>query len=117
VERELFPLAQEDGLAVIPFNPLAGGLLSGRYQHADTPETGRFSAELGGFGAMYQARYWHEREFETVGRVRKIAERQGAPMATLSVAWVLANAAVTSVILGASRLEPWPRQTTPSMAR
>jgi 1-deoxyxylulose-5-phosphate synthase len=105
VERELFPLAQEDALAVIPFNPLAGGLLSGRYKHSDTPESGRFSAELGQFGKLYQARYWHEREFETVGQVQKIAEQQGTPMATLSVAWVLANPAVTSVILGASRLD------------
>jgi aryl-alcohol dehydrogenase-like predicted oxidoreductase len=105
VERELFPLAQEDGLAVIPFNSLAGGLLSGRYRHSDTPERGRFSAELGQFGKLYQARYWHEREFETVGQVQKIAEQQGTPMATLSVAWVLANPAITSVILGASRLD------------
>lgn len=105
VERELFPLAQEDGLAVIPFNPLAGGLLSGRYKHNDTPETGRFSPELGQFGAMYQARYWHEREFETVAQVQKIAEQHGTAMATLSVAWVLANPAITSVILGARRVE------------
>jgi aryl-alcohol dehydrogenase-like predicted oxidoreductase len=105
VERELFPLAQEDGLAVIPFNPLAGGLLSGRYKHGDTPETGRFSAELGQFGKMYQARYWHERKFETVGQVQEIAARQGTAMATLAVAWVLANPVITSVILGASRLD------------
>jgi aryl-alcohol dehydrogenase-like predicted oxidoreductase len=104
-ERELFPLAQEDGIAVIPFNPLAGGLLSGRYKHSDTPEKGRFSAELGGFGKLYHARYWHEREFETVGKIQKIAEREGTPMATLSVAWILANPAITSVILGASRIE------------
>jgi 1-deoxyxylulose-5-phosphate synthase len=105
VERELFPLAQEDGIAVIPFNPLAGGLLSGRYQHSDTPEQGRFSAELGGFGKLYQARYWHEREFETVGKIREIAEHEATPMAILSVAWILANPAITAVILGASRIE------------
>jgi 1-deoxyxylulose-5-phosphate synthase len=105
VERELFPLAQEDGIAVIPFNPLAGGLLSGRYKHGDTPEKGRFSSELGGFGAMYHARYWHEREFETVGKVQQIAEQQRTPMPTLSIAWVLANPAITSAILGASRIE------------
>ena len=104
-ERELFPLAQEDGIAVIPYNPLAGGLLSGRYRHGDTPEQGRFSAELGGFGKLYQARYWHEREFETVGRIQEIAGQQGTPMATLSVAWILANPVITSVILGASRIE------------
>jgi 1-deoxyxylulose-5-phosphate synthase len=105
VERELFPLAQEDGIAVIPFNPLAGGLLSGRYRRSDTPEKGRFSAELGGFGKLYQARYWHEREFETVGKIQEIAEQQGTSMATLSVAWILANPAITSVILGASHIE------------
>ena len=105
VERELFPLAEEEGLAVIPFNPLAGGLLSGKYKHGDTPEKGRFSEELGGFGQMYHARYWHEREFETVTKVQEIATQHGAPITTLSVAWILANPAITSVILGASRVE------------
>ncbi|MBB6144163.1 aryl-alcohol dehydrogenase-like predicted oxidoreductase [Silvibacterium bohemicum] len=104
VERELFPLAQEEGIAVIPYNPLAGGLLSGRYKHGDTPDTGRFSTELGGFGKMYHARYWHEREFESVGKIDEIAEQQKIPVTTLSIAWVLANPVVTSVILGASRL-------------
>jgi aryl-alcohol dehydrogenase-like predicted oxidoreductase len=105
VERELIPLAQEEGLAVIPFNPLAGGLLSGKYKHGDTPEKGRFSAELGWFGETYHARYWHEREFETVARVQEIARQHGTPITTLSVAWVLANPTITSVILGASRVE------------
>jgi aryl-alcohol dehydrogenase-like predicted oxidoreductase len=104
-ERELFPLAQEDGIAVIPYNPLAGGLLSGRYKHSDAPEKGRFSAELGGFGKLYYSRYWHAREFETVGKIQQIAERQATPMATLSIAWILANPAITSIILGASRIE------------
>ena len=105
IERELLPLVREEGLAAISFNPLAGGLLSGKYKHSDTPETGRFSAELGGFGKVYHARYWHEREFETVTRIQEIATQYGTPITTLSVAWVLANSAITSVILGASRVE------------
>jgi len=105
IERELLPLAHEEDVAVIPFNPLAGGLLTGRYQHSDKPETGRFSPELGQFGAMYAARYWHEREFETVAKVSEIAKQQGVSLPALSIAWVLANPAVTSVILGASRPE------------
>jgi aryl-alcohol dehydrogenase-like predicted oxidoreductase len=104
IERELLPLAKEDGLAVIPFNPLAGGLLSGRYRHSDKPDKGRFSAEVGQFGAMYQARYWHEREFETVEKIRVLADQEGTPLATLSVAWILSNPDITSVILGASRV-------------
>jgi aryl-alcohol dehydrogenase-like predicted oxidoreductase len=105
IERELLPLAREEGLAVIPFNPLAGGLLSGKYRHQDAPDTGRFSAEVGQFGAMYQARYWHEREFSTIARLSEMAAAAGRPLATLSVAWILANPAITSVILGASRAD------------
>jgi aryl-alcohol dehydrogenase-like predicted oxidoreductase len=77
IERELLPLAQEEGLAVIPFNPLAGGLLTGRYRRDDDPDKGRFSAELGQFGASYRARYWLEREFETLEQLLAIAKASG----------------------------------------
>ncbi len=104
IERELLPLAQEETLAVIPFNPLAGGLLTGKYQHDQAPDKGRFSAEVGSsFAAVYQERYWHERQFETVEKLGEIAKQRGVPLPTLSIAWVLANPAITSVILGASR--------------
>jgi aryl-alcohol dehydrogenase-like predicted oxidoreductase len=103
IERELLPLAQEEDLAVIPFNPLAGGLLSGRYRLDDDPSTGRFSAEIGSFGAMYKSRYWHEREFATVGALQEMAASAGEPLPKLAVAWIMANPAITSVILGASR--------------
>jgi aryl-alcohol dehydrogenase-like predicted oxidoreductase len=105
IERELLPLAREEGLAVIPFNPLAGGLLSGRYKRDHKPSAGRFSTELGNFGAMYMQRYWHDREFATIDELTKIAESQSVPLPTLSVAWVLGNPDITSAILGASRVE------------
>jgi 1-deoxyxylulose-5-phosphate synthase len=105
IERKLLPLSQEEQLAVIPFNPLAGGLLSGKYRQEETPDTGRFSAELGAFGAMYHARYWNQRQFETVGYLRAIVSETGEPLTKLAVAWILANPAITSVILGASRSE------------
>ena len=90
---------------MIPFNPLAGGLLTGKYRQEETPEKGRFSAEVGQFGATYQARYWRQREFETIGRLRGIADEAGEPLMKLAVAWILANPAITSVILGASRAQ------------
>jgi aryl-alcohol dehydrogenase-like predicted oxidoreductase len=99
----LLPLAREEGLAVIPFNPLAGGLLTGRYRKADDPDKGRFSPEMGSFGAMYKARYWRDREFETVEQLLTIARANGEPLPKLGVAWVMANPTITSVILGASR--------------
>ena len=105
IERELLPLAQEENLAVIPFNPLAGGLLTGKYQLDDQPEKGRFSAEVGQFGATYKARYWHQREFASVGKLREIAGEEGEALPKLAIAWILANPVITSVILGASRTE------------
>src|ERR1700680_2023961 len=57
IERELLPLAQEEQLAVIPYNPLAGGLLTGKHRHDAPPNEGRFTAAVGKAGAMYQERY------------------------------------------------------------
>lgn len=106
IERELLPLAQEEGVGVISFNPLAGGLLTGRYRRDDDPTQGRFSqTEMGQFGAMYKDRYWRDREFATVEQLLSMASEAGIPLPTLSVAWILKNPAITSVILGASRSE------------
>ena len=104
IERELLPLCAEEGLGVIPYNPVAGGLLSGKHSPSSAPEDGtRFT--IGTAGAMYQQRYWHDKEFATVEELRKVAEREGVSLVTLSVAWVLANPAVTAPIIGASRPE------------
>jgi aryl-alcohol dehydrogenase-like predicted oxidoreductase len=103
IERELLPLATDEHLAVIPYNPLAGGLLTGKHKHDAAPSEGRFTATVGKAGAMYQQRYWHEREFETIEKLKQIVGATGESLAKTSVAWVLANPAVTSAIIGASR--------------
>jgi 1-deoxyxylulose-5-phosphate synthase len=111
IERELLPLCAEEGLGVIPYNPIAGGLLSGKHNPTSPPTEGtRFT--LGNAAGNYQDRYWHDREFATVEELRKIAEREGVSLVTLSVAWVLANPAVTAPIIGASR----PEQLADSLA-
>ena len=64
-ERELFPLCLEEGIGVIPYNPIAGGMLSGKHDRSKAPEEGtRFT--LGTAGRMYQDRYWHDNVFDTV---------------------------------------------------
>jgi aryl-alcohol dehydrogenase-like predicted oxidoreductase len=103
-ERDLLPLCEEEGIAVIPYNPLAGGLLTGKHDRSAAPEQGtRFT--VGRAGAMYQARYWHEREFDTIEEIRKIAKAADMTMATLAVRWVLSNTAITAPIIGASKPE------------
>jgi aryl-alcohol dehydrogenase-like predicted oxidoreductase len=104
IERELLPLAGEEGLGVIPYNPLAGGLLTGKYRAEAKPEANtRFT--LGTAGGMYQDRYWNERSFGTVARLHQLADDAGVPLSTLAVAWVMANPLVTAPLLGASRPE------------
>ncbi|MBS0453459.1 MAG: aldo/keto reductase [Proteobacteria bacterium] len=104
IERELLPLCDEEGLGVIPYNPLAGGLLSGKYKADSKPEQNtRFN--LGTAGGMYQDRYWNERSFNTVAQLQAVADEAGVPLATLSVAWVMADARITAPLLGASKPE------------
>jgi aryl-alcohol dehydrogenase (NADP+) len=103
IERELLPMCLEEGIGVIPYNPLAGGLLSGKHTGGQPTPGTRFS--LGSAGRMYQGRYWNEDAFATVTQLAPIAEQAGMSMAQLAVAWVLANPAVTAPIVGASRPE------------
>ena len=109
-ERELYPLCLEDGVGVIPFNPLAGGFLTGKHKAAEAPPEGRFT--LGTAASNYQNRYWHDREFATVEALRSLAAEAGISMAQMAVAWTLAHPAVTSPIIGASR----PEQLADSVA-
>jgi 1-deoxyxylulose-5-phosphate synthase len=104
IEREMLPFCGEEGIGVIPYNPIAGGLLSGKHSGAAPPPEGsRFT--LGTAGRMYQARYWHDREFDTVEELRKLADGAGVSLVTLAVAWVLANKVITAPIIGASSPE------------
>jgi aryl-alcohol dehydrogenase (NADP+) len=104
IERELLPLCTEEGLAVIPYNPLAGGLLTGKHKAGAAPPQGsRFT--LGTAGGMYTERYWKEREFAAVEALAMAAKESGIELTTLAVAWVLANPAITAPIIGASKPE------------
>jgi aryl-alcohol dehydrogenase-like predicted oxidoreductase len=111
IEREMLPFCLEDGVGVIPYNPIAGGMLSGKHSRSAPPADGtRFT--LGTAGGMYQNRYWHDRQFDTVDDLLQLADKAGTSLVTLSVAWVLANPAITAPIIGASR----PDQLDASLA-
>ena len=109
-ERELFPFCAEEQIAVIPYNPLAGGLLTGKHRPGAPTEGTRFT--LGRSQDMYRERYWQDQMFATVDELRAIAEGTGVPLTTLAIQWVLANPAITSPIVGASR----PDQLAASVA-
>jgi len=110
-ERDLLPLCQEEGIAVIPYNPLAGGLLTGKHDRSVPPAQGtRFT--LGTAAARYQDRYWKDQEFQTIEALRGLGNEAGMSMTTMAVSWVLSNPAITAPIVGASR----PEQLADSLA-
>lgn len=110
-ERDLLPMCGEEQIAVIAYNPLAGGLLTGKHDRRGPPPEGtRF--QLGNAAERYQERYWHDQEFETIEALRAVAADAGMSMATMAIRWVLSNPAITAPIVGASR----PGQLADSLA-
>ncbi len=104
-ERELFPLCVEEGVGVIPYNPIAGGLLTGKHDRTKPPSEGTRFAFGGRVSQLYQDRYWKDKIFDAVDALNGVARDAGISLTTMSVAWVLAQPWVTSPIIGASRPE------------
>ena len=104
IEAELLPLALDQGIGVISYNPLAGGLLTGRYQPGQAPAEGsRFTVQNA--GKLYQARYWQEPQMQAVEELKAFCQEHHIDIAQLAIAWVLAQPAITSAIVGASKPE------------
>jgi len=102
IETELLPLCAAQGLGVLVYNPLAGGLLAGKYRRGEEPSQGsRFT--LGTAAKIYQWRYWQPAQFEAVEALNKLAEERGMNLVSVSIAWVLEQPGISSVIIGASR--------------
>ncbi len=95
-EVEILPLAQAEGLGVIPYSPMAGGLLSGKYTFTERPPESRLAVNT-----MYQARYADAAYFDIASRFAQLARQLEVAPATLAVAWVLQHPGVTAPIIGA----------------
>src|SRR5438552_4107045 len=90
LEESLFPLARSRGLGIMVYNPLAGGLLSGKHRPGAAPAEGtRFT--LGSSGDVYRARYWHDRLLGESARLHGVAGEHGVSLVTAAIAWTLAN--------------------------
>lgn len=101
IEDEYLPFCQRFGVAVVPYNPLAGGLLTGKHSRQSGPTPGtRFDGNK-----MYLDRYWHDDDFAAVEELRTIAADAGKTLVELAFQWLLSRPLVDSIILGASRLE------------
>jgi aryl-alcohol dehydrogenase-like predicted oxidoreductase len=107
IEVEILPMAQSLGLAVIPYSPTGGGLLTGKYAADRRPERGRLLDTK-----MYTMRYADPRYLEIAGDFTRLAAELGHAPATLAVAWVASHPGVTSVLIGGRNVE----QLAPTLA-
>jgi aryl-alcohol dehydrogenase-like predicted oxidoreductase len=97
VEQELTPMALELGLGVTPWSPLKSGLLSGKYTRAN-------AAKAEGGRAAFMSAQLNDRTFAIVDELEKIAKAHDSTASRVAIAWVQAQPAVTSTIIGARRL-------------
>ncbi|WP_433869131.1 aldo/keto reductase [Saccharopolyspora sp. CA-218241] len=103
VEEEYVEFADAAGLLTMVYNPLAGGLLTGRHRFGRDPSSGRFADSR--LAEMYRERYWDERLFDAIERLTTIADDAGIPLVELSLRWVLGKPATSAVLLGGSKVE------------
>ena len=100
IEQEYLPMCKRFGISTVVYNPLAGGLLTGK-QNRERPLPGtRFDNNQ-----MYLDRYWHPAYFDAVDELSRVAEQSGRSLLDLSLNWLLRHTATDCVILGASKLE------------
>lgn len=103
IESELLPLCQHHGIGVIAYNPLAGGFLTGKYQaDAEPPREARFGFISGRALKIYRERYWHDAQFAAVGELMEFFRDRNKPLTQIAIAWMLAQPAITSAIVGAT---------------
>ena len=104
IEDEFLPLCTNEGVGVCVYNPLAGGMLTGKHDLSKPPAEGtRFSNQK--MGKMYSERYWVESNFKAVARIKELTQQHNRRMARFALAWILNNRSITSVICGSNSIK------------
>jgi aryl-alcohol dehydrogenase-like predicted oxidoreductase len=99
VESEHLPVAREAGMAVMPWSPLAGGFLSGKYRREDTSGTGRLSGANPFGNSKFSDRNW-----EILDALTETSMELDRPIAQVALAWAMTRPGITSTIIGASKV-------------
>ncbi|TVY40643.1 Aflatoxin B1 aldehyde reductase member [Lachnellula occidentalis] len=110
IEQELIPACKRYGLDIVVYNPIAGGLFSGKYKTKDIPEEGRFS-EVSKSGQNYRQRYFRDGTFEALAIIEPVVEKHGLRMPEVALRWVMHHSALNikdgndGVIIGVSSVD------------
>ncbi|MEQ3553181.1 aldo/keto reductase [Pseudonocardia nematodicida] len=103
IEEEYAEFSRTAGLFDVVYNPLGGGLLSGRHSFDAPPADGRFGSS--GLATMYRDRYWSEGLFRGVEALSRVAADAGIGLPELALRWLVGNDGVGAVLIGASKVE------------
>jgi aryl-alcohol dehydrogenase-like predicted oxidoreductase len=100
-EREMIPLCKDQGIAIIPWSPLARGFLTGKYKRNETPNSVRYRAEP---KPMFGDRFFHPEDYDILETVEAVAKEKGTKPAQIALAWLL-HKGVTAPTIGATKVE------------
>lgn len=100
IEDEFLPMAKQCGIATVVYNPLAGGLLTGKHTNGSPLAGTRFDGN-----AAYLDRYWRDANFVAVDHLARAAASAGRSLVSIALNWLLHHTPVDCVVLGASRVE------------
>ena len=102
IEEEYVEFAAVTGLITMVYNPLGGGLLTGRHSFDTTPADGRFGDSR--LAQMYKDRYWNTAIFDAITQLSVIADKAGIPLTELALRWLVSKPAAGPILLGGSKV-------------
>jgi aryl-alcohol dehydrogenase-like predicted oxidoreductase len=105
IESDMVPACVASGVGIICYNPLAGGMLTARYETGEAPREGTRFTLGGSSGELYRKRYWREETLEAVTRLANDVRSRGKSLTHVALRWTLDRPGITSAIVGASRAE------------
>lgn len=94
LEQELIPACKRYGLDVVIYNPIAGGIFSGKYKSADVPAEGRYSDSVGKMGGMYRARYFKDATFEALRIIEPVVQKHNLTLIETALRWCVHHSAL-----------------------
>jgi aryl-alcohol dehydrogenase-like predicted oxidoreductase len=103
IEEEYVEFAAVTGLVTMVYNPLGGGLLTGRHSFEADPAEGRFGSSR--LAQMYKERYWNTAIFDAIHQLSVIADKAGMPLTELALRWLVSKPAAGPILLGGSKVE------------
>ncbi|KAG9528644.1 Aldo/keto reductase, partial [Aureobasidium melanogenum] len=112
IERELIPVCRRYGLDIVVYNPVAGGIFSGKYKSSEVPTEGRYSDAVGRMGGMYRKRYFRDATFDALRVIEPVVQKHNLTLIETALRWMVHHSGLNikdggndGIIIGVSSLQ------------